>query len=217
MRIIRKVSAVYRRRRRLLLALGAAYVVSMAGGLAVGWWTQSTGEPGAAEEAQYEAVEGIFGRFREPVREGDIAAIALCAVIILAINLTGAVMRTVGSVALVPIAFGLLLTGWQIGRFLPTLTGSSHLSVFLFVLMAALEWTGYVISAAAGANIGLGIILPQRFDTPSRWAAFKMSLREAGWMYVAIVAVLSVQAVFEILYVRKVLAMGGTGVPLGPY
>jgi hypothetical protein len=43
------------------------------------------------------------------------------------------------------------------------------------------------------------------------------ALSQAGSLYVVIVAILAVQAVFEILYVRKVLLMGGTGVPLAPW
>ena len=89
--------------------------------------------------------------------------------------------------------------------------------MFLFLLMVGLEWITYVLSAAAGTSIGLAVLFPKRVERPTRWSAFKHALSQAGSLYVVIVVILAIQAVFEILYVRKVLLMGGTGVPLMPY
>ena len=83
--------------------------------------------------------------------------------------------------------------------------------------MAGMEWVTYVLSASAGTNIGLAIISPKRVDCASRWAAFKHTMRQAVSLYAVIVFILAFQAVFEILYLRKVLLMGGTGAPLTPW
>lgn len=107
--------------------------------------------------------------------------------------------------------------GWIIGISLASLHGSSFLSVFLYLLMVGLEWITYVVSAGAGANIGLAILSPKRVGCSFRAEAFKRIVREAGRLYVLIISVLAVQAVFEILYVQKVVLIGGTGIPLMPY
>lgn len=139
-----------------------------------------------------------------------------CILIVFGINIVGSIIRSISTVFVLPLAF-LFLDGCMIGASLLSLQGSSSLSVFLFLLMAGIEWVTYVLSAAAGTNVGLAVISPKRVDASSRWGAFKHALSQAGSLYVAIVAVLAVQAVLEILYVRKVLLMGGTGVPLAPW
>ena len=103
------------------------------------------------------------------------------------------------------------------GTGLAGIHGSSLLSVVLFLLMAILEWSTYVIATAAGVNIGLSVIFPKKQGVSSRWQAFKCAWVDAGRLYMIIVLILAIQAVFEILYVRKVLLMGGSGIPLMPY
>ena len=169
------------------------------------------------DEAKSEQIEKIFGGFRKPVCDGNLPAIATCAGIVFALNLLGSLIQTVSSILLIPIFFHLVVGGWIQGISLASLHGSSFMSVFLFLLMAGLEWLTYVVSAAAGANIGLAVLFPQRSAASSRPQALKTALGEAGRLYIVIIVVLAVQAVFEILYVRKVLLMGGTGVPLMPY
>ncbi len=83
--------------------------------------------------------------------------------------------------------------------------------------MVGLEWITYVLATAAGVNIGLSALMPKRQSAETRWLAFKRAWSEAGRLYLVIIGILAVQAVFEMLYVRKVLLMGGSGVPLMPY
>jgi len=203
---------------RLIALIAAGFGLSLLAGAALGAWgpesvtTWATG----GDAAQSEHVEKIFGRFREPVREGELTAIATAALIVFALNTIGSVMRTISSVFIIPLAF-FLLGGVKIGVSAIGLHGSSFLSVVLFLLMVGLEWVTYVLSAAAGAGIGLALIFPARTGCSSRGSAFRHALAQAGYLYVVILGILAAQAVFEILYVRKVLIMGGTGVPLGPW
>ncbi|UCF00038.1 MAG: hypothetical protein JSV82_02950, partial [Planctomycetota bacterium] len=86
-----------------------------------------------------------------------------------------------------------------------------------FLCVGFLEWVTYVIGSVAGVNIGLSTLVPRRQGVTSRWKAFKLAWRDAGRLYIIILMVLAFQAVFEILYVRKVLLMGGSAIPLMPY
>jgi hypothetical protein len=204
---------------RLLLVIGGFYVLSITAGLATGFWGPSTLESWIERQdhVKNEQIEKVFGTFRQPVREGNITAIGKCAGIAFGLNLLGSLIRTVSSIVLVPIFFDLVLGGWIQGIGFASLHGSSFLSVFLFLLMGGLEWIAYVVGAGAGGNIGLAVLSPKRVGCSFRLEAFKRGIREACRIYALIITILAVQAVFEILYVHKVLLMGGTGIPLMPY
>jgi len=206
-------------RRHLLFIIGGLYVLSITVGLATGFLRPSTLESwiDRQDQVKNEQMEKVFGTFRQPVREGNLAAMGTSAGIIFGFNMFGSLTNTVSSILLVPIFFNLVLGGWIQGISLASLHGSSFQSVFLFLLMGGLEWITYVVSAGAGANIGLAVLSPKRVGCSFRAEAFKRVVLEAGRLYVLIITVLAVQAVFEILYVQKVLLMGGTGVPLMPY
>lgn len=206
-------------RRHLLLIIGGLYVLSVTAGLATGFWGPSTLKSLIEKQGQvkYEQIEKVFGTFRQPVREGNLAAMGTCAGIIFGINMYGSLTKTVSSILLVPIFSDLVLGGWNQGISVAFLHGSSFLSVFLFLVMGGLEWITYVISTGAGANIGLAVLFPKRVGCSFRAEAFTRGVWEAGRLYVLIITILAIQAVLEILYVHKVLLMGGTGVPLMPY
>ena len=53
--------------------------------------------------------------------------------------------------------------------------------------------------------------------TLSGKSRFKLAMGNAGRLCLLIGAVLTVQAMIEVLYVQKVLQMGGSGIPLRPY
>ncbi|MFA5865851.1 MAG: stage II sporulation protein M [Phycisphaerae bacterium] len=204
----------------VLIGIGILYILSVAAGLATSHFGPKAfrSYEEKADETQKAQVEKIFGKFRQPLREGQLGTIAICSGLVFTLNLLGDFVQfTLSSILIVPIAFSLLLGGWMQGMGLAGIHGSSFLSVFLFLLMGFLEWVTYVIATAAGANIGLSVIFPKRQGVSSRWQAFKHAWGDAGRLYLIIVLLLAVQAVFEILYVRKVLLMGGSGVPLMPY
>jgi len=51
----------------------------------------------------------------------------------------------------------------------------------------------------------------------SRRTAFRLAWGDAGRLYILIASILGIQAIMEILYVRKILLMGGRALPLAPY
>ena len=203
---------------KLITLIAVGFALSLLAGMVTAKWAPEsiTSWITAEDTRGNEQVERIFGRFRESVREGEPGTMATCALIVFGFNTLGSIMRSISTVLILPLAF-LFMGGWMIGGSLPGLHGSSFLSVFLFFLMVGLEWITYVLSAAAGTSIGLAVLFPRRVERQTRWSAFKHALSQAGSLYVVIVVILAAQAAFEILYVRKVLLMGGTGVPLIPY
>ncbi len=161
--------------------------------------------------------QNIFGRFRAPVREGRVSTIVACSGLVFAINLLGSVLSGFASVLLVPDLFNMVLGGWMQGVSLAQFQASSSLSLFLFLVMGGLEWLTYPLATVAAVNVGLSVLWPKWQNVPSRWSALRLAWSDTQRLYLLIATILLVQAVFEILYVRKVLLMGGTGVPLMPY
>ncbi len=202
--------------RGLIFLCALVFLLSMLLGLAIQAFAPKPADTG--REAQNAAIEKIFGPYRVPVREGQPGPMAVCMGMVLGINLLGCVLRTIPCILVFPALTDLAPGGLEIGRSLPFLHGSSWLSVPAFLAMAALEWCCYVLSAAAGANLGLALVLPRlKSGSESRWEAFRRAFKESLKLYVLIGAILAVQASVEILYVRQVLLQGGTGVPLAPY
>ncbi|MHC4739860.1 MAG: hypothetical protein ACYS9Y_13220 [Planctomycetota bacterium] len=204
----------------MILIIALLYIASIVGGLV----TRCTGgelfvsfvEKG--EQRSAPQVEKIFGRFRQSVHDGHFGTIALCSSIVFTINTIGNIINfTLPGILIAPLGFTLLLGGWIQGTGLGGIQASSFLSLFLFLSMGCLEWVTYVIASAAGINISLSVLMPKRQGVATRWKAFRLAWRDAGRLYVIILIILSFQAVFEILYIRKVLLMGGSAIPLKPY
>jgi len=202
---------------KLMALIAAGFFVSLLAGMAI---VTLEAEPIAswltAERADYEQIERIFGKYRESVRDGELVAMATCILLVFGINTLGSILRSISTLFVLPVAV-LILEGCMIGAYLLSLQGSSYTSVILFLSMAGIEWVTCVLSATAGAHIGLAVVSPKRVGLSSRWAAFKRAGIQAGSLYLLIIAILAVHAVFELLYVRKVLLMGGTGIPLLPW
>ena len=62
-----------------------------------------------------------------------------------------------------------------------------------------LEWGAYVFSAAAGINISLSTIFPSRYQVDSRWIAFKEAWKDAGRIYVIVIILLALGAIWEMV------------------
>jgi len=204
----------------LILILGVLYVACIGAGVAtyhagpesLPSWVQHQGE------GSYEQIERVFGRFRGPLREGRAGTILTCSGLVFVVNMAGDVLNfTLPGALIVPLPFTLLYGGWVQGVGLAGLHASSLLSLLLLLLVGSLEWVSYVLASAAGLNIGLSVLAPRRQGVTSRGAAFRAAWGDAARLYALIALILAVQAVMEILYVRKVLLMGGTGIPLQPY
>jgi uncharacterized membrane protein SpoIIM required for sporulation len=68
-----------------------------------------------------------------------------------------------------------------------------------------LELGAYVFSGAAGINIALAPILPRRYETQSRWMAFKMAWKDAAKIYLIVVILLALGAAWEMTGLSLVL------------
>ncbi len=203
----------------LVLGVGAIYAGTIVLGLISPYLSQPMAEfaerlgPGGAE-----GIERIFGRFRESVREGDIAAMAWCSLLVFMINMLGNITHfTLPGILLLPGIELLLFSGWLTGVNLAGLQASSLASYVWYLVMVSLELATYVLALTAGLNVGLSLLRPARQQVPSRLRALGLAWRDAYRLYRIIAVVLAFQAVLEILYVRQVLLRGGTGVPLTPY
>lgn len=208
------------RLKTLIVLVGLLYVACIGGGLVTSRVMPENLRAAFAkqDERQSAQIEKVFGRFREPVREGRWGAIAACSGLVFLVNLLGDFIQfTVLSILIVPAFFTLGLGGWVQGIGLSGVHASSELSLFLFLLMGGLEWITYVLATVAGVNIGLSVLVPKRQAAATRWLAFKRAWGDAARLYILIIGILALQAVFEMLYVRKVLLLGGSGVPLQPY
>jgi len=60
-----------------------------------------------------------------------------------------------------------------------------------------LELGAYVFSATAGINISLSTIFPSRYQTESRWVAFKEAWKDAGRIYILVIILLALGAIWE--------------------
>ena len=215
-----RIVSTFKRLRVLIVVIGSLYCACIGGGVATsGLMPERLRVAFAAQEARSsQGVERVSGRFRESVREGHWVTIAVCSGLVFLINLFGDFTQfTVLSILIVPAVFTLGVGGWLQGISLAGVHASSGLSLGLFFLMGDLEWITYVLATAAGVNIGLSVLMPRRQAAATRWLAFKRAWGEAGRLYLVIIGILAVQSFFEMLYVRKVLLMGGSGIPLMPY
>jgi len=61
-----------------------------------------------------------------------------------------------------------------------------------------LELSAYVFSASAGINISLSIIFPERYST-NRFEAFKKSIKDALKIYLIVIILLMLGAIWEII------------------
>jgi hypothetical protein len=217
--LLSRIGETVARLKTLIAVVGLLYVASVGAGIVTGRlmptaWPDNLAK---AEQNKNEQIEKVFGRFREPVREGQWSAVLTASGLVFLINLFGDFSQfTVLSILIVPASF-LGLAGWMQGMSLAQIHGSSFFSVFLYLFMGSLEWITYPLATVAGLNVGLSALFPKRQATTSRWLAFKQAWRDAGRLYLLIAMILAVQAVCEILYVRQVLLHGGSGVPLAPY
>jgi len=60
-----------------------------------------------------------------------------------------------------------------------------------------LELGAYVFSAAAGINISLSAVFPRRYNVRSRWVAFREAWKDAGRIYVIVIILLVLGAIWE--------------------
>jgi uncharacterized membrane protein SpoIIM required for sporulation len=87
--------------------------------------------------------------------------------------------------------------GFIIGVTYPEILSSSISWFAVGMGTMILELGAYVFSGAAGIHIAISTIAPERFDTQSRWTAFKLAWKDAARVYVIVVILLALGAIWE--------------------
>jgi uncharacterized membrane protein SpoIIM required for sporulation len=189
-----------RRMRTLLLFVALLYIASYL----AGWYLIAVRYPAAVRfgEAIVHAVltERPFTLVTGALRGGNLVqAILLTFLFNLA---SGAFLSTtlpdviplLGAFATIGIT---LVRGFTIGITYPAVLASSSGAFIVGLGTMLLELGAYVFSGAAGINIALAPIFPARQGVQSRWAAFKAAWRDAARVYVIVVIMLALGAVWE--------------------
>ena len=208
MPVLSQAFQAVRRIRSLLVLVALLYV----GSYLAGWYLISIRSPVAVETAQAisESVltETPFTTILQSLRGGELVQAVL---ITFLLNLTvGAFLTTTlpGAIPLVgalgPVAIT-LLRGFVIGVTYPEVLASSAAGFALGMGTMTLELGAYVFSGAAGINIALAPILPKRYGVQSRWVAFKVAWKDAARIYVLVVILLGLGAIWEITGILLVL------------
>ena len=161
--------------------------------------------------------ENIFGKYHERVKSGNFLVMLKCTGIVFGFNTSGALMNTVMNIFVLPIVLTMLYSGVLQGiSFTEIKKGSTRWSVLLYCIVGGLEWITYPLSNYAGLLITSAILSSIIYGI-----TFGSSIVTAGIdvisVYAIIVVLLLIQAPLELLYVRKVLKSGGSGIPLKPY
>jgi len=189
------------RRIRFLLVLVA---MLYAGSYLVGWYLISIESPIAVETTQTlgEAVltEEPFTSIIGSLQRGELLTAIL---VTFAVNLAIGAFLTTTLPGVVPILGALAIAavtsvrGFVIGVVYPEVLAASPSAFALGLGTLILELGAYVFSGAAGINIALAPILPRKYGVQSRWVAFKMAWKDATRIFVIVVALLALGAIWE--------------------
>jgi len=200
LRILSEAVQASRRMKMLLLLVALLYV----GSYLAGWYLISVNSPIAVEmnQALKESVlaQQPFTSIIQSLHGGELVKAILFTLVV---NLTmGAFLSTtlpgvvplVGALGTVAIT---LLRGLVVGVTYPGVLSSSVGGFALGLGTIILELGAYVFSGAAGINIALAPVLPRRYGVQSRWKAFKMAWKDAAKIYLVVVILLLLGAVWE--------------------
>jgi hypothetical protein len=186
--------------RTLLLFVALLYV----GSYIAGWYLISIRSPVAVETAQ--AITGSvltetpFTTIIHSLQGGQLLQAVL---ITFMLNLTTGAFLTTTLPGIIPLVGALgpiaitLIRGFVIGITYPEVLASSPAGFALGFGTMVLELGAYVFSGAAGINIALASIMPKRYGVNSRLAAFKMAWKDAAKIYVIVVILLALGAMWE--------------------
>ena len=186
--------------RMLLLFVALLYV----GSYLAGWYLISIKSPIAVETAQAVqagvVTESPFTAIVQSLQGGDLLKAVL---ITFLLNLTTGAFLTTTLPGIVPLigAFGTIAVtvyrGFSIGVIYPDMLASSAAGFALGLGTLLLEWGAYVFSGAAGIHIALAPIMPTRYGVQSRRSAFKTAWKDTVRVYVIVIILLALGAVWE--------------------
>ena len=189
-----------RRMKMLLILVALLYV----GSYLAGWYLISIKSPIAVETSRglRESVltQQPFTSIFQSLQAGELVKAILVTFLV---NLTSGAFLTTTLPGIVPLVGSLgtiavtVLRGFVVGITYPEVLSSSFGGFALGLGTMILELGAYVFSGAAGINIALAPILPRRYGVQSRWAAFKMAWRDAAKVYLLVIILLALGAVWE--------------------
>jgi len=186
-------------RKRLIIFFLAAHAVFLALGILTMHW-QMPGVLALRAELMKE-IEGLF--YIKPLTGPLAASLVLKITYTFGFNLIfGAFLSTTltGLVFFVPYA----LAVWRsfiIGILFYGMDASPLQSV-VFYGTAILEFGAYSLSSALGTEIGLCLLFPSRKATNSRGTAIKRAFQEGIWLYVIVILLLFISAIWEISWLH---------------
>jgi hypothetical protein len=189
-----------KRMRTELVFVALLYVASYL----AGWYLISIRSPMAVQTAQgvRESVltEVPFTTIAQSLRGGQLAQAIL---ITFLVNLTTGAFLTTTLPGIIPVVGILgpvaitLIRGFVVGTVYPEILASSLGGFALGLGTMILELGAYVFSGAAGIHASLAPIMPNRYGVQGRWAAFKMAWKDAAKVYVIVVILLALGAIWE--------------------
>jgi len=193
--------AASRKIKGLLVIVAALYAISFI----VGWLIISMQLPFAIEfrKSILETVDTQqpFTSLFELMKSGKLVYAIL---LTFAVNLTSGAFTSTTLPGVVPLlgALGIAAVtayrGIMIGLTYPEVMSISYETFLVAVGTMILELGAYVFSGAAGINIALSSVFPRRYQVDSRWKAFKESCKDAAEIYVIVIILLVLGAVWEI-------------------
>jgi hypothetical protein len=206
--LLSEVVQAEKKMRLLVLFVALLYVISYL----TGWYLISIKSPVAVETVQ--AISGSvltetpFTIIIESLQAGQLVQAIM---ITFLVNLTSGAFLTTTLPGIIPLVGALgtiavtLMRGFVIGVVYPEILASSVAGFVLGVGTMILELGAYVFSGAAGIHIALAPIMPSRYGVESRWAAFKIAWKDAARIYVIVVILLALGAIWEMTGIILVL------------
>jgi uncharacterized membrane protein SpoIIM required for sporulation len=206
--LLSEVVQAEKKMRLLVLFVALLYVISYL----TGWYLISIKSPVAVETVQ--AISGSvltetpFTNIIESLQRGQLVQAIM---ITFLVNLTSGAFLTTTLPGIIPLVGALgtiavtLMRGFVIGVVYPEILASSVAGFVLGVGTMILELGAYVFSGAAGIHIALAPIMPSRYGVQSRWAAFKIAWKDAARIYVIVVILLALGAIWEMTGIILVL------------
>jgi uncharacterized membrane protein SpoIIM required for sporulation len=189
-----------KRMKTLLIFVAVLYI----GSYLAGWYLISVKSLIAVQTSealgQAVATQQPFTSILESLRGGELLTAILMTFLY---NLTvGAFLTTtlpgivpvIGSLGIAAVSF---LRGFVVGITYPEILASNPAGFALGMGTMILELGAYVFSGAAGVNIALAPILPRRYGVESRWAAFKMAWKDAARVFIIVIILLGLGAIWE--------------------
>ena len=200
--LFREAFEAARRIKSIVIFTAVLYAVSFIAGCTLTSIGNSYASELEEEIQRYLLSQEIFAVILEYLRTGNLVAailitftVNLCLGAFLTTTLPG-ILPLLGAIG---ISFVGLLRGFVIGLTYPQVLGYSPLAFIVGIGTILLELGAYVFSSAAGVNISLAPIFPARYETESRMTAFKEAWKDAARIFVIVIILLGLGAIWEMV------------------